>query len=116
MRFTRKLHLAALLAITVVTPDLAVAEVRAPFVSQTPTARVDYWQVRAADISRQLSSTPDLESVRIVFVGDSITDFWHLDANPWFPGKYCGRTVWDESFGSGSPCVSSAAGRVTQQS
>jgi lysophospholipase L1-like esterase len=73
------------------------------FVAETPTARVDYWQVRAADIAKQLAAPESLKPIRIVFVGDSITDFWHLDANPWFPGKFCGRAVWDESFGGANP-------------
>lgn len=81
----------------------ASAQAQALFVSQTPTPRVDYWQKRAGEISRQLSSSASLSPVRIVFVGDSITDFWHLDANPWFPGKFCGRSVWDESFGADAP-------------
>ena len=57
------------------------------FVAETPTPRVDYWQKRASDIGRELSTAQSLEPVRLVFVGDSITDFWHLDANPWFPGS-----------------------------
>jgi hypothetical protein len=40
--------------------------------------------------------------VRLVFLGDSITDFWHLGPNPWFPTLRCGRTIWDESF-AGQP-------------
>lgn len=84
---------------------LASALAQAPqrFVAETPTARVDYWQVRAADIARQLAAPESLKPIRLVFVGDSITDFWHLDANPWFPGKFCGRAVWDETFGGGNP-------------
>ena len=84
------------------TPQIALAQA-APFVAETPVARVDYWQKRAADITGQLTKSKDLAAYKIVFVGDSITDFWHLDANPWFPGKFCGRSVWDESFGPGVP-------------
>jgi lysophospholipase L1-like esterase len=84
-------------------PFIAVAQVPARFKSEIPSSRIDYWQIRAADIARELSGKRNLKSVRLIFVGDSITDFWHLDANPWFPGKYCGRSVWDESFGGVVP-------------
>lgn len=83
--------------------EFAVAQ--APFVAETPVARVDYWQKRAAEIDRQLSGPSSLAPVKMVFVGDSITDFWHLDANPWFPGKFCGRSVWDESFAGAVPAM-----------
>ena len=73
------------------------------FVAETPTPRVDYWQKRATDIGQELSTAKNLAPVRLVFVGDSITDFWHLDANPWFPGLYCGWSVWNESFGGAVP-------------
>jgi lysophospholipase L1-like esterase len=73
------------------------------FVAETPTLRVDYWQMRASNIGKELSTAQSLEPVRLVFVGDSITDFWHLDANPWFPGLYCGWSVWNESFGGAVP-------------
>jgi len=75
------------------------AETPARFNSEIPAPRIDYWQKRAAQIDQQLASPQSLAPVRLVFVGDSITDFWHLDANPWFPGKYCGLAIWDESFG-----------------
>jgi lysophospholipase L1-like esterase len=74
-----------------------------PFVAETPVARVDYWQKRAADITSNLTQGQDLSGIRLVFVGDSITDFWHLDANPWSPGKFCGRAVWDQGFGPNLP-------------
>lgn len=84
-------------------PTGVAAQTVTPFIAQTPVARVDYWQRRAADIAASLSQSPDLSGIRVVFVGDSITDFWHLDANPWFPGKFCGRTVWDQGFGPDLP-------------
>lgn len=71
----------------------------AEFVSTKPQERVDYWQQRQAEITARLKDTPSLAAVRLVFLGDSITDFWHLGDNPWFPGLKCGRAVWDESFG-----------------
>lgn len=82
---------------------VAGAQQPSRFVAETPVARVDYWQRRAADIGTQLSDPQSLALVKIVFIGDSITDFWHLDGNPWFPGLYCGRAIWDESFGGAVP-------------
>lgn len=90
-------------AIALTAPTFAVAQVQSRFISESPAARVDYWQKRSAEIDRQLASKQSLRPVRIVFVGDSITDFWHLDENPWFPGKFCGRAIWDESFGGAVP-------------
>ncbi len=91
------------LALALAAPVIAAAQPPTQFNSERPAARVDYWQKRAADIDRQLASKQSLRTTRLVFVGDSITDFWHLDGNPWFPGQYCGRVVWDESFGGAVP-------------
>lgn len=74
-----------------------------PFRSTVPTQRIDYWQQRQADIEAQLADPADLSQVRLLFLGDSITDFWILGDNPWMPGKRCGRAVWDESFGAATP-------------
>lgn len=81
----------------------AAAQSHHRFIAETPTARVDYWQKRAAEIQTLLTVKQSLSAIRIVFIGDSITDFWHLDANPWFPGKYCGRSIWDETFAGRDP-------------
>lgn len=86
-----------------IAPLAAQAQTPALFVAERPAARVDYWQKRAADIDRQLATRQSLKPVRLLFIGDSITDFWHLDANPWFPGQFCGRAIWDESFGGAVP-------------
>ncbi len=80
-----------------------MAETPAQFVSERPAPRVDYWQKRAIEIDRQLATKQSLKPVRLLFIGDSITDFWHLDANPWFPGLFMGKTIWDESFGGAVP-------------
>lgn len=93
--------LAAALALTASPP--AFTQSPATFVAERPAPRVDYWQKRAAEIDRQLAAKQSLQPVRLVFIGDSITDFWHLDANPWFPGQFMGRAVWDESFGGKVP-------------
>ena len=94
-----------MLGIGIATPALSNPAALAPthFNSEIPTERVDYWQKRAAEIDQQLASKQSLKPVRLVFVGDSITDFWHLDANPWFHGKYCGQAIWNESFDGAVP-------------
>jgi lysophospholipase L1-like esterase len=79
------------------------AAAAAPFAATRPTVRVEYWQQRVIDITAELERTRDLSSVRLLFLGDSITDFWSLDDNPWFPGKKCGRRIWDESFAGRVP-------------
>lgn len=71
-----------------------------PFVSTQPKKRQDYWQQRQDEISAYLKDSADLSPVKLVFVGDSITDFWHLDKDPWVAGEWFGRSVWDQSFGA----------------
>lgn len=70
----------------------------ADFASTKPAMRIDYWQQRQAEITTELKESKNLPAVRLVFLGDSITDFWHLGNNPWFPALKCGRAIWDESF------------------
>ena len=50
-----------------------------------------------------MADTARLPAVKLVFVGDSITDFWLLGDDPWIPGRMHGRRVWDESFGGAVP-------------
>lgn len=100
-RLSFGLRLAMLFTLLPLTNTMAATPKR--FISETPVVRLDYWQKRATEIQHQLAATPSLKSVRIVFIGDSITDFWHLDANPWIAGKFCGRAIWDESFGGAVP-------------
>lgn len=69
------------------------------FISTRPAVRVEYWQRRLSEITAQLERSSELGSVRLVFLGDSITDFWTMGDNPWFPGQKMGRAVWEESFG-----------------
>ena len=71
----------------------------ADFVSTQPVARVEHWQRRQAEINAYVQNLKDLESVKLLFVGDSITDFWLFDDNPWVNGQKYGRPLWDESFG-----------------
>ena len=72
------------------------------FVSGKPVLRVEYWQNRQAEIGAWLQDGRNLSAVKLVFLGDSITDFWSLGDNPWVSGQKCGRAIWDESF-SGRP-------------
>ena len=69
------------------------------FVSVKPLQRVEYWQQREAAINAVVADTKSLPDVKLLFVGDSITDFWLLGDNPWVKGQRCGRKVWDEAFG-----------------
>jgi lysophospholipase L1-like esterase len=72
------------------------------FLSAKPAVRVEYWQRREAEITAYLKQSKSLSPVRLVFLGDSITDFWGLGNNPWVPGQVGGRAIWEESF-SGRP-------------
>ncbi len=93
--------LAALLA--VLASLAASGAVARDFASTRPEARVEYWQQRQATIEAQVADTTRLSAVKLVFVGDSITDFWLLGDDPWIPGRIHGRRVWDESFGGAVP-------------
>jgi lysophospholipase L1-like esterase len=68
------------------------------FVSSKPAVRVEHWQKRQADINTYIAQSKDLSAVKLLFVGDSITDFWLLDDNPWVSGQKYGRKIWDQSF------------------
>lgn len=74
------------------------AQAAEDFASTKPTQRVEYWQKREADIAVQLRDTGALSKVKLVFLGDSITDFWQLGDNPWVTGQLFGKQSWDESF------------------
>jgi lysophospholipase L1-like esterase len=87
---------AAVLASMVLT---SVATGATQFVSVKPLKRVEYWQEREAAINVAVADTKSLPDVKLLFVGDSITDFWLLGDNPWVKGQRCGRKIWDESFG-----------------
>ena len=67
----------------------------ADFVSTKPAARVEHWQRREAEINAYVRDSKDLKNVKLLFVGDSITDFWLFDDNPCFvphPAKGQRRT------------------------
>jgi lysophospholipase L1-like esterase len=84
---------------------VGAANAQAPggFASTQPTARIEYWQQRLNDIDNRLSDPQTLAPVRLLFLGDSITDFWTMGENPWLPGTQGGRVVWDETFGGSNP-------------
>ena len=69
------------------------------FASTQPSARFEHWQKREAAIDAHLRDAKDLSAIKLLFVGDSITDFWLFDDNPWVSGQKYGRKIWDESFG-----------------
>lgn len=81
----------------------AMAQTPADFNSTRPTVRIEYWQKRLNEITARLERPDSLAEARLLFLGDSITDFWTMAANPWFPGAVGGRAVWDETFGGGDP-------------
>jgi hypothetical protein len=60
------------------------------FESTKPAARVEHWQKRQSEISTYLQQSKDLGAVKLLFVGDSITDFWLFDDNPWVSGQKFG--------------------------
>jgi lysophospholipase L1-like esterase len=75
----------------------------AGFASVMPTERIEYWQQRQVAIAEVLKDPAELGAVRLVFVGDSITDFWLLGDDPWVKGWQHGRRIWDETFGGAMP-------------
>lgn len=79
----------------------------AEFRSAKPERRTEYWLQRQETIAAELQDTQRLSQVRLVFLGDSITDFWQLDANPWVSGQTFGRQSWLESF-NGTPAENTA--------
>jgi len=81
----------------------ALAQTPTGFNSTRPTMRIEYWQKRLDEISARMEQADSLADVRLLFLGDSITDFWTMGDNPWFPGAVGGRAVWNETFGGGDP-------------
>ncbi len=69
------------------------------FMSTQPAPRVEYWQQRMHTIDKELEVRANVEAARLVFLGDSITDFWLLGDSPWHKDVRYGRAQWDESFG-----------------
>lgn len=68
------------------------------FRSTQPTPRVEHWQQRMATIQSELQAHAKLGQYKLLFVGDSITDFWLFKNSPWVPSHPFGRRIWDQSF------------------
>ena len=73
------------------------------FVSESPLRRVEYWQLRSEAINAELANREALPAVKLVFLGDSITDFWQLGENPWVRGQKFGIDSWQPAFVKGLP-------------
>ena len=73
------------------------------FVSESPLRRVEYWQLRSEAINTALENRKALPAVKLVFLGDSITDFWQLGENPWVRGQKFGVDSWQPAFVNGLP-------------
>lgn len=73
------------------------------FAAARPVPRIEYPQKRLNDITAYLNTASDLSRYHLVFIGDSITDFFTMGANPWLRGKIGGKVIWDETFGDGPP-------------
>lgn len=73
------------------------------FVSESPLRRVEYWQLRSEAINAELAKREALPAVKLVFLGDSITDFWQLGENPWVRGQKFGIDSWQPAFVDGLP-------------
>jgi lysophospholipase L1-like esterase len=80
----------------------ATAQTLAPkiesFRSTQPAPRVEHWQNRLATIQNDLKASAQLGPYKLLFVGDSITDFWLFKDSPWVPHHQFGRRIWDQSF------------------
>ena len=68
------------------------------FQSSKPIARVEYWQQRQIQIEQLLLDKPALSKVKLLFLGDSITDFWMMGEDLWVQNQWHGKRIWDESF------------------
>lgn len=91
----KRLYTSLILAGFLCVSGLCVAQ---SFASSQPAPRVEHWQKRQLEINTYLQQSRNLAAVKLLFVGDSITDFWLFDDNPWVNGQKYGRKIWDESF------------------
>jgi lysophospholipase L1-like esterase len=94
---------AALVACLSLLAGGAWAQASDGFASTRPTPRIEYWQKRLIEIDAHLEAPESLAPVKLLFLGDSITDFWTMGDNPWFPGAFGGRAVWNETFDGTNP-------------
>ena len=101
---TALLHLAGIIAISMAAgPTASLAQDQ--FMSTRPVARQEYWQTRETEIARQLGKVNDLPRYKLVFIGDSITDFWQMHEDLWVKGRWHGGAIWDETFGGADPAL-----------
>jgi lysophospholipase L1-like esterase len=70
----------------------------ADFRAVRPVQRLEGWEARSQQIDRALARREALGEYRLLFVGDSLTDFWLRGNDPKGSGQRYGRSVWDESF------------------
>jgi lysophospholipase L1-like esterase len=89
-----------LLALVVMAVVAMPATAQHVFRSSQPAPRIEYWQQRVITIDRELADRAHVEASRLLFLGDSITDFWLLGKSPWHKNVSYGRALWDESFGT----------------
>lgn len=73
------------------------------FLSTRPTLRHEYWQVRETEIAQQLDQGQSLARYKLVFIGNTITDFWQMQEDLWVKGRWHGGAVWDETFAGTDP-------------
>ncbi len=99
MRSPRSQLLSVLLLAFIGHHSLAVA---GSFRSAVPTERVADWIKRQQAISAAVAQCEEMKKVRVVFVGDSITDYWQMGDNPWHEGARGGAAIWAESFDDAS--------------
>jgi len=80
------------------------AQAASEFAAARPAVRVEYWQKREATIAALLQDSHRLAATKLLFLGDSITDFWGLGDNPWQGnGRRFGLAIWNESFAGKPP-------------
>jgi lysophospholipase L1-like esterase len=63
-----------------------------------PVERKADFRIRQEQITVELESLAEPEAVKLVFVGDSITDYWRIGDNPWYRGQRNGLAIWDRYF------------------
>lgn len=80
----------------------AIADSTTVFQSASPNARLEDWQQREIQIAHQLSDRTALAKVKLLFLGDSITDFWQTGQDLGEKNQWHGKKIWEESF-TGTP-------------
>ena len=81
-RFGIERHLAGVLALACAFASTAPAAQPGRLQSANPQERIEYSQKRLRTITQTLATAPGLAQYRLVFLGDSITDFWEMGEDP----------------------------------